>query len=432
MKKLILWAFALVMLAGVSASAQGKYGADSANCVNYLNFYKDYLKQGNYKDAAPLWSKAFRTCPPTASQNMILDGQKIMRNRLATVQGDERVLALDTLLMLADIREHNFPRYAKKAREGRMHDKINFSFDKMAVIEDIKAYVAENGQATDNFIIVSSLKMAINLYEQKKVNDEYVLNLYSEFSPIMAAKAEADEKFKKDQVAFDQMFAASGVASCENIEHVFGSKVDAEPDNKDLIQMVGSLMLKGECYDNPLFLKVYGKMHQMNPSYKSATALYRLYNKQDNYETALTYLNEAIGSADIPVKEKGALLFELASYNYQKLGNSAKAIAAAKEAVECDPDLTGKANFLMGTIWLNVKCSGNEMQQRAKYWVATDYFQKAKADPELADEAASYIARASVYFPKVEDAFMYDLSNGSSFSISCGGMSAVTTVRTTK
>ena len=188
MKKLILWAFALVMLAGVSASAQGKYGADSANCVNYLNFYKDYLKQGNYKDAAPLWSKAFRTCPPTASQNMILDGQKIMRNRLATVQGDERVLALDTLLMLADIREQNFPRYAKKAREGRMHDKINFSLDKMAVIEDIKAYVAENGQATDNFIIVSSLKMAINLYEQKKVNDEYVLNLYSEFSPIMAAK----------------------------------------------------------------------------------------------------------------------------------------------------------------------------------------------------------------------------------------------------
>ena len=434
MKKIIVGAFALVMLAGISASAQGKYGADSANCVNYLNFYKDYLKQGNYKDAAPLWSKAFRTCPPRASQNMILDGQKIMRNKLTkgNLPEAERVKALDTLLMLSDIREATFPKYAKKAKESKIFDKINHVEDKIAVINDVKAYVAENGSATDNFVLLSSMKMAITLYDNKKVDDEFVMSLYSEFSPYVAEKADKDEKSKKDQAAFDQMFAASGVASCENIESVFGSKVEANPDDKAIIQLVGSLMLQGECFDSPLFLNVYGKLHQMNPSYKSATALYRLYNKQGDTEKSLAYLNEAIESQDIPVKEKAALLFELASYNYQKLNNASKAIAAAKEAVECDPEMAGKANFLMGTIWLNVKCSGNEMQQRAKYWVATDYFLKAKADPTLAEEASSYIAKASVYYPKVEDAFMYDLSNGSSFSVSCGGMSAVTTVRTTK
>ncbi|MBQ2132666.1 MAG: hypothetical protein II202_01110, partial [Bacteroidales bacterium] len=63
-------AVALFLVGSVSANAQGKYGKDSAQCVNYLNFYKDYLKQfratksaGNLKEAANQWRGAFKTCP---------------------------------------------------------------------------------------------------------------------------------------------------------------------------------------------------------------------------------------------------------------------------------------------------------------------------------------------------------------------------------
>ena len=49
MKKLnffLTLAVALFLVAGaVPANAQGKYGKDSAQCVNYLNFYRDFLKQ---------------------------------------------------------------------------------------------------------------------------------------------------------------------------------------------------------------------------------------------------------------------------------------------------------------------------------------------------------------------------------------------------
>ena len=46
MKKLILAFLAAAMvLAGVNASAQGKYGKDSAECIKYLSYYKDYFKQ---------------------------------------------------------------------------------------------------------------------------------------------------------------------------------------------------------------------------------------------------------------------------------------------------------------------------------------------------------------------------------------------------
>ena len=60
-------------------SAQGRFGSDSANCVKYLNFYRDSYKQGNMKEAAPLWRKAYKTCPPTARQNMFIVGQKILK-----------------------------------------------------------------------------------------------------------------------------------------------------------------------------------------------------------------------------------------------------------------------------------------------------------------------------------------------------------------
>ena len=108
-------------------------------------------------------------------------------------------------------------------------------------------------------------------------------------------------------------------------------------------------------------------------------------------------------------------------------------VQKAKEAIEKDASLAGKANLLIGTVWYQAKCSGNEIEQRAKFWVATDYLQKAKnASPELASEADELIRTCRVYFPAVEEAFMYDLQDGQSYSFSCGGMSATTTVRTNK
>ena len=42
------------------------------------------------------------------------------------------------------------------------------------------------------------------------------------------------------------------------------------------------------------------------------------------------------------------------------------------------------------------------------------------------------IGQASSYYPQVADAFMYDLSAGQAYTVSCGGMTATTTVRVAK
>ena len=80
MKRLIIAIASMAMMLGSTAAfAQGKYGADSAECIKYLSYYKEYFKQKSYKEATPNWRKAFELCPPTANQTMLVDSATLMR-----------------------------------------------------------------------------------------------------------------------------------------------------------------------------------------------------------------------------------------------------------------------------------------------------------------------------------------------------------------
>ena len=128
-----------------------------------------------------------------------------------------------------------------------------------------------------------------------------------------------------------------------------------------------------------------------------------------------------------------------AQYNYEmanyclKNGRKSKAFSAAQLAAQLGYGYTGKAYYLIGTIWGSTACGGNEITRRAPYWVAVDYLQKAKnADPSLEADANKLIGSYASYYPPAAEAFMYDLTAGQSYTVSCGGMTATTTVRVSK
>ena len=111
----------------------------------------------------------------------------------------------------------------------------------------------------------------------------------------------------------------------------------------------------------------------------------------------------------------------------------ARAREAANKAADLNPAVRGDCYMLIGNIWAATSCGGGEIERRAPYWVAVDFYQKAKAaNEDLTAEANERIASCSRYFPQTAEAFMYDLTAGQSYTVSCGGMTAVTTVRTQK
>ena len=231
------------------------------------------------------------------------------------------------------------------------------------------------------------------------------------------------------KATIESIFADSKVASCENLLAIFGPRYEAEPENLAVVSNIVKLMNSADdCTSNDLYLKAVTSMYKLDPSYRSAYGLYRLNASRDNVADACRYLEEAIASDESDAATDAQYYYELAAFCY-KNNMRGKASESAKKAVEMDYGYAGKAYMILGNLWASAPCSG-DVDKYARYWAATDYYQKARnVDATLADEAASSISSVARYYPEASEIFMYDLSAGQSYTVSCAGMSAFTTVR---
>ena len=272
-----------------------------------------------------------------------------------------------------------------------------------------------------------------DLYKNKELTDEQVMNTYSELNDVLEAKMEAnpaDTTLKKEQLTLQNAFITSGVATCDNLVKVFSPRFKENPNDTVLVKTIVGLLNTNDCTDTDLFISAVSQLYKLSPSANSAYYLYILYNKKGDESKAAYYLKEAANN-ETGVK-KGDYMFELAAYHYKNHDYSAAA-STARTAADYNPSLGGKADLLVGNIWAATGCGGDDINQRAKFWVATDYMIRAKQkDPSLTGECDRNIAKFRQYFPSTGDAFMHDLTDGKSYSVSCGGMSATTTVRTNK
>lgn len=442
MRKLTIAIVALsaVIFCGNDVFAQGKWGADSAECIKYMSYYKEYYKQKAYDEAIPNWRKAYSLCPATSSQNMLIDGATLIR-RLITANASNpeyRNALVDTLLTLHDTRAEYYPKYAVTALNNKGLDMANYlKNDNRKLYDGYEGIIASNQENTKVNIFLFDLQAAIALYQEGSINAEDVITAYQRNVDLLEKvparneiEGEQNEKVKTDM---GSLFAASKVASCENLIELFSPRIDADPDNLELASnIVKTMSLTENCSDNDIFLRAVTTMNRLDPSANSAYYLYKLHAGKGNTDEAIKYLEEAIASDGSDAAKDAEWTYELATYCY-KNGLPAKAFECATNVAANSETLAGKAYFLIGTIWGSTRCGGDEISSRAPYWVACDYMNKAKsADPSLAEEANRYISQYSTYFPQAAEAFMYDITNGQSYTVVCGGMRATTTVRTVK
>lgn len=465
MKKfLLLIAGAFALMSGTSVFAQSQ--ADSCNI--YRSYYTDYRKQGNYERAIPNWRIAYKLCDHASSEALLLDGINFMR-RLASAEKDQdkRMALVDSLLSITDERLQYFPKSKVSVLNTKGTDVHNFyknddpAFQHKVYSEIIDAI---GDQASHN-IFLYDFYTIIDLYKQEKVEAEVVVGKYTEYMEtldrIMASSKEGLEKAQADLAAttdakkqkaleknienfekaisqipvhkanIEDGFVNSKVASCDQIIKIFTPKYDADPENVNLINTIVFLMNKAEsCNNNDLYLKVATAKYQLAPSHTSAYALYRLNAAKGNDSEAIRFLQEAIDFEDSDDAKDADYLYELAMFHYSN-GAKGKAYDAVRKAADKNPEYKGKAYMLMGTIWGGMNCGEGSVGRRAHYWVAVDYLIQARnADPSLADDANRLIGTYSAYFPKVDEVFFENLSAGQSYTVSCGGMTATTTVRT--
>lgn len=439
MKKftLVILTFAM-MLGGTKLSAQGKYGADSAQCVTNLSFYSEYFKAKNYNEALPSWRKAYHICPPTASQNLLINGTTLLRQLINKNANNAtyREALVDSLLTIHDIRAQYYPANAVTALNNKGQDLFNYVKNNPKKLYDgFEGIITANQEKVRPTILLFDLQAAIDLYQNGGIDAETVINAYQRNSDILEKINPANDA-DKEQVAsvkndMGSLFASSKVASCESLIELYTPRLAADPDNLQLAQSIVKTMSMTEgCDNNDLFLNAVTTMNKLDPSANSAYYLYRLHGARGNVKEAIVYMENALASSDVEDSRKADWTYELATFCF-KNGESARAFEYASKVAAENENLAGKAYFLIGNIWGSTRCGGDEIARRAPYWVACDYMNKAKAaDPTLTDEANRYISQYSVYFPETAEAFMYDITRGQSYTVVCGGMRATTTVRT--
>jgi len=440
MKKLtvILFATAMMLFGGnFVSSAQGKFGKDSAECIKYLSYYTDYYKNKNYDQAIPNWRMAYKLCPPQSRQGIFTQGSTLVNyliRKNANNASYQRAL-VDTLLTLQDQRAQYWPKSAVTAMNNKGQYIINYIKDNDVVYEGLEEIITKNGNQTKPAILSMDLNSAIELFKVGKIDAEQVIKTYQRNMELLdkANFSEESDQEAADDVKTDMesLFITSKVASCDNLIALFTPRYEANPNDEALVSNIVRMMSTTEgCTSNDLYLKAATSLYKIQPSAQSAYFLYKLNASHDNVAEAGKYMEEALSFPEVDDATKAEYNYEYASFCI-KNGNNAKGYDAAKKAAELDASYAGRSYYLIGSVWASTSCGGDEINRRAKYWVASDYMQKAKAaDPSLADDCNRMIGQFAAYYPAAADAFMYDLTNGQSYTVNCGGMVATTTVRT--
>ncbi len=438
---IIVSVFASVLL-GSSAvsSAQGKYGPDSTKCIEYLSYYTEYYKQKNYESALPNWRQAYKYCPPTSRYNLLSNGTTLLKGEIKKYSANpiRKAQLVDSLLVLYDQIAQYWPKYAVSNLNKKALDMYNFKQGEPEFLyKEFTDIIEQTQSETSPNIFPIYMKIACDLYQEGDISAENVINAYENSVKYLGEKTPKNETegrlIAKNLDDIEKLFIGSQVASCENLVELFTPRYEADPQNLSIAKTIVNMMIKTEgCTDNDLFVNAMQTWYELEPSHTSAYNLYKLYSSRGDVENAVKFMEEAIASEQSDADTDADYNVELAAFCY-KNNNNARAVKAAQDAVELSDLYDGKAYMLLGTIWGSLVCSGNDIEQRAKYWVAVDYMNKAKAaDETLAEDASNLIRQYSAYFPQTAEAFMYGVEDGQSYTVSCGGLRATTIVRTQK
>ena len=441
-KVLLLISFAVMAISSATLSAQDdKYGPNSAECLKYISYYEEYYKQKNYDSALPNWRKAYELCPVTSRYKILQDGTTLVKYLIKKNELNPAYKAklVDSLMVIYEKRIEYWPKYKTNSLNYYATDMYNYLQDKPEELyKGLSSVIEQLGSKTDMKTFPLYMKVACDLYKEGNLEPEQVIAVYENtiklLSEVETEGNEIKQRLVEKTVAdVEGLFIGSQVASCDNLIALFTPRFEADAQNVELAKTIAGMMAKTEgCTDNDLFINAMTVWYNNEPSANAAYMLYKLNSSRGDVANAYKFMEEAINSEESDPDTDANYYFELAAFAY-KNSNNAKAIEAANKAIEISDVVDGKAYMLMGTIWGSVVCQGNEIEQRAKYWVATDYMQKAKnADETLTADCNNYINQFKVYYPQTAEAFMYDITDGQPYTVSCGGMRATTTVRTQK
>ena len=407
--------------AQTNIGCQKKWGVDSVKTIQSISVYREFFKQKNYPAAFESWSYVFANAPCAREQTHV-DGVAMYKDFIKNTKDAARKKSLvDTLLMIYDVRAASFKESAGNALGRKGVDMLYFRPDpNKDVVATFKRSVELAGNATEHFVIPYYFKSVLKEFAAGAMSKEQVLEVYELLSKVVEANqgGNAADKYNESKQSIDADLAGNIIKDCNEIIGLFAARYKANPENKDLRDLMYSLLLSKGCTDKELFLDVAVSKFNDAPSARLAQVLARRFQQNDNAAKAAEYYQKAVNEAEND-SIKAVYYYDFATL-YSGTKQFARARQMAQEAAKLQPGW-GKPFVFIGDLYAaSYNMCGSGIEAQSVYWAAVDKYQRAKSvDPSVAEEANQKIAKYAAYFPKTEILFFNNISKGSSYSVGC-------------
>lgn len=432
MKRKIVLVVGAVLL-GFSGMAQD-FGSDSSECAKNVSLYDGHMRNKLYDKAVGFWRKALEICPGFG-ESIYINGAIMYEDFISNVGEDEARKAelIDTLLnVIWAGRVQYYPTPDAWGRYGTAALKYNQVDAEFALACFDNAF--EAGPETVSLGTVLGSYQALYLVyaraikgddeELKQQLKDRLISDYLSSSAICVARMAESTSWQTVADNLEKYFSKA-ISDCEDLIAVATEKYEATPDDCDVVKNMLKLLDMRGCTDNDIYetmaVKYYADCEQ---SPEAAYSLGVMYMGKDENSTAAKYFKEAYdGCVDCAEKCTYALAAAGASL---QAGSYKTAASYARDAISCDP---GQAYYIIGRAVAGTagSCGDDAFTQKATYWLAMDYMEKAKNNGYSGASSAydSYASNA----PSLDLKFDYGYTGkeGTSYTVECWG--ETTTVR---
>lgn len=410
-------------------------------CLAHLSLAHESVKNGQYKDAYPVWLELYQS-RPDFHKNIYIDGNKILEYEYENAQTpEEKNKWREMILKLHDERIQYFddPKYPDAYVLGlKAIDYLKYyPEDELAMpaYEWLKESVAGMGANSQIIVLRKLVEVSYNIYKSNpdQYSDQFLKD-YQTVSGLMEQIAAAGGKrateVQPQKNYIDRLYAASGAADCGQMDQMYAEDVKTHASDLDHLNAVMKLYRRLGCTESEVYFAAAEATHKLKPTDESAAGCAKMCVKKDDAKGALAYYDQALQLATTE-EDQADYLYNIALVYYANLKNFQQAANYAYKAAEINKE-DGRYYILIGLCYANAKVSDDPIMSRSVYWCAVDMFRKAKqVDSSCAADANKLIATYSQYFPSKEDIFFHKEMNLNE-PIRVGGWINKTTICTPK
>ncbi|MDR1004677.1 MAG: hypothetical protein LBL97_06710 [Prevotellaceae bacterium] len=432
-----------VLLIGGAATVTAQEDCNANSSIS-----TEAVKAGNYQDAYLPWKAVLETCP-TLRYYTFLDGAKILKGFLGDIKDRKSAdykKYFDELMHMYDLRMKYTPEFLSKGTKvpsvGTVMGvkavdylayapSVNLDSAYTWLKQSVDAEKENSESAVLHYFVDMSLnKLKANPALKEEFFQDYLTAAdYAEKAYYAEANPNKKTRLGTVKDNIEAMFINSGTASCEDLQELFGPKVEAAQNDSVYLKKAIGIMKVMKCTESEAYFQASYYMYKIHPTSDAAVGCGYMSFKKGDYDTALQYFDEALNLENNPErKAQIATAAAVALFSQKRL---AQARSYLYKAIGFNPNY-GLAYIQLAHIYAsNPNWSDEPALNRCVYYVVLDKLQQAKRvdpSPKVVEEANKNIATYSQYTPKTEDLFMLGIKKGDRVEVK-GWIGESTTVR---